>query len=195
MMHRWNKDDGQMDHQAATSALLQQDALRLRCLQAALSLGLHDWYLGAGFLRNLIWDALHQYPKPTPLNDVDLVYFDNTDLNRSTEQHYVQQLSALVPQVQWEVKNQARMHLFHQHAPYQNCADGISRWVEVPTCVGVRLDHSGHFDFYSSFGLAENWSLSLRINPLYPRPQLFRQRIKDKGWLELWPLLQVVVPG
>jgi hypothetical protein len=73
-----------MDYKAATAKLLKQDEFRLRCLQAAWSLHLPDWYLGAGFLRNAIWDHLHQHSQATPLNDIDLVYFDAKDLSETT---------------------------------------------------------------------------------------------------------------
>lgn len=180
-----------MDYEAATAQLLKQDKLRQRCLQAAFSLHLPDWYLGAGFLRNAIWDHLHQHPLATPLNDIDLVYFDAEDLSETTEQRYAATLSVLVPDVCWEVKNQARMHLRHQHAPYQSCREGIQYWVEIPTCVGVRLDAFEQLQFYATFGLQENWSLDIKINPFNPRPALFQQRIQEKGWLERWPKLRV----
>lgn len=183
-----------MDYKAATAKLLKQDEFRLRCLKAAFSLHLPDWYLGAGFLRNAIWDHLHQHSQATPLNDIDLVYFDAKDLSETTEQWYAATLSALVPDVHWEVKNQARMHLRHQHAPYQSCSDGIQYWVEVPTCVGVRLNADAQLQFYATFGLQENWSLDIKINPFNPRPALFQQRIQEKGWLQRWPKLRVVGP-
>ena len=183
-----------MDYEAATAKLLLQDEFRLRCLKAACSLQLPDWYLGAGFLRNAIWDHQHQHKITTPLNDIDLVYFDKQDVRESTEHSYAAALSALVPEVCWEVKNQARMHLRHQHAPYQRSSDGIQYWVEVPTCVAVRLEPDGQLQFYATFGLAENWSLDVKINPLDPRPALFQQRIQEKGWLTRWPKLRVVGP-
>lgn len=183
-----------MDYEAATAKLLKQDEFRLRCLQAAWSLHLPDWYLGAGFLRNAIWDHLHQHSLATPLNDIDVVYFDAKDLSETTELSYAATLTALVPDVLWEVKNQARMHLRHQHPPYQACSDGIRHWVEVPTCVGVRLDAVEQLQFYATFGLQENWSLDIKINPLNPRPALFQQRIQEKGWLQRWPKLRVVEP-
>ena len=59
-----------------TTSLLLNDTFRMNCLRAAREIALPDWYLGAGFLRNAIWDHLHQKHEMTPLNDVDLVYFD-----------------------------------------------------------------------------------------------------------------------
>ena len=43
-----------------TASILRKDSVRMQCLRAARSLNLPDWYLGAGFLRNAIWDYLHE---------------------------------------------------------------------------------------------------------------------------------------
>jgi uncharacterized protein len=64
---------------AETVELIQRDAWRMECLEAVESLGLPDWYIAAGFLRNAIWDALHDKSERTPLNDVDVVYYDGGD--------------------------------------------------------------------------------------------------------------------
>jgi len=177
-----------------TAALLQQDMFRWRCLQLARQLNLPDWYLGAGFLRNAIWDHLHQLPM-TPLNDIDLVYFDATELSCQREQQAEAWLQQQLPGYRFEVRNQARMHLLHGHAPYQNCADGISRWVEIPTCVGVHLGANDRLSFTCAFGLAANWSLQVAMNPHHPRPAIFTERIKQKNWLQLWPQLQISWPA
>ncbi|WP_108650351.1 nucleotidyltransferase family protein [Dongshaea marina] len=178
--------------QRKSSQLLEQDPLRLHCLQAARTLELPDWYLGAGFVRNLIWDHLHHKREPTPLNDVDCVFFDPQDLSREKELALENRLRQLVPQVCWEVRNQARMHLKHADAPYRDSADAIAQWVEAPTCVGVRLLGSGKMMFTARFGLKENWSLKVRPNPLVNRPiSLYRQRVRDKNWQQNWPNLTV----
>ncbi len=182
-----------MDFTSRTTRLLQQDALRWRCLQLARQLNLPDWYLGAGFLRNAIWDQLHQLPM-TALNDIDLVYFDASDINIAREQQAEAWLQQQLPGYRFEVRNQARMHLLHGHAPYQDCADGISRWVEIPTCVGVRLQSNDQLSFTTAFGLAANWSLQVAMNPHYPRPAVFTERVRQKNWQQLWPQLQICWP-
>lgn len=161
----------------------------MACLRAAREVALPNWYIGAGFLRNAIWDHLHQKQEMTPLNDVDLVYFDPQSVSSQRELEMAHQLSTVCPDVAWEVKNQARMHIRHGHSPYRNTSDGISRWVEVPTCVGVRLTEEDDFVFTAPLGLEENWSLVVRINPDYSQPELYRQRIKEKGWQQIWPEL------
>ncbi|MGF1760656.1 nucleotidyltransferase family protein [Photobacterium sagamiensis] len=164
----------------------------MACLIAAREVNLPDWYLGAGFLRNAIWDHLHQKTEMTPLNDVDLVYFDPSDTSLKTEQIITAKLVAMCPDVEWEVRNQARMHEKHGHSPYQNTSDGISRWVEVPTCVGVRLELSDEFTFTAPFGLEENWLLDVKINPQNPQPAIYQQRIQSKNWQQIWPKLNCI---
>ncbi|HSC80630.1 MAG TPA: nucleotidyltransferase family protein, partial [Chitinolyticbacter sp.] len=89
---------------------------------------LPDGWIVAGFLRNLIWD--HRFGTRTGLNDVDVVYFDALDLGRARERQIEVLLAATVPQVCWQVRNQARMHLRHGHAPYRDCLDAVSRYPE-----------------------------------------------------------------
>ena len=52
--------------------MLRQDKPRMQQLQAVQTLQLPDCFVAAGFVRNMVWDALHDYP-PTPLNDVDVI--------------------------------------------------------------------------------------------------------------------------
>ena len=35
---------------------------------------LPDWFVGAGAIRNTVWDYLHGYTVPTPLADVDVAF-------------------------------------------------------------------------------------------------------------------------
>ncbi|WP_232568808.1 nucleotidyltransferase family protein [Photobacterium iliopiscarium] len=174
-----------------TAVVIEADSIRMECLQAVRALNLPDWFIAAGFVRNAIWDHLHHLPM-TPLNDVDVVYFDPNDCSLATEAHYAALLQQQLPMINWEVKNQARMHLKHQHSPYKNSADAISRWVEVPTCVGVRLTVENQFIFTAAYGLEHNWSLHVSINPHYPRPAVYQQRIRDKKWQVLWPRLKIL---
>ncbi|WP_414829747.1 nucleotidyltransferase family protein [Alteromonas sp. H39] len=171
-----------------TAALLANDAHRMTCLQVARSLQLPDWYIGAGFLRNAIWDACHPHTASTPLNDIDLVYFDAEDKTPSRDSMLEARACERLA-VPWEIRNQARMHEKHGNSPYHNTAHAIAHWVEVPTCVGVRLNDDDTLTFTAPFGLGENWSCKVRMNPEVPRPEAYKKRVNDKRWAEHWPRL------
>ncbi|CAH7108283.1 hypothetical protein VCHA54P496_10681 [Vibrio chagasii] len=63
-----------LTHQIA--ALIEQDPLRTKILECVAQLDLPQCYVAAGFVRNLVWDHLHGFDNPTPLNDIDVIYFD-----------------------------------------------------------------------------------------------------------------------
>ena len=45
---------------------IESDRDRMEALELASTLGLNDWCLAAGFVRNLIWDKLHNKEVLTP---------------------------------------------------------------------------------------------------------------------------------
>lgn len=185
------------------------------CLHALRALDLPQGYIGAGFVRNAIWDDLHNNDISTPLNDIDVIYFSDEvfqtqsihalNLSREKEdaqsqalvlaklkeQEIERELSRLVPQANWQVKNQARMHLAHGHPPYKSSHEAISYWIERETCVAVRLLANDDLNVLAPFGLAANFAGTISINPQYPRPDVFSKRLASKNWLDVWPLLKV----
>ncbi len=175
---------------AAACSILRCDPWRMRCLRAVRSLCLNDAYIAAGFVRNAIWDAQHDYWPPTPLNDVDVVYFDR-DTALSEESRIQSSLVKAVPDASWEVKNQARMHSKHGHAPYTDTKDAIARWIEAPTCVGARLAEDDAIEIVAPFGLASCFSLRVSINPQFPRIDIYQQRLASKQWQKRWPQLSI----
>ena len=61
-----------MDHEAVTKHWLTNDPARMAALTIAAAQELPDWCLAAGFVRNLVWDKLHDFSSSTPLNDIDV---------------------------------------------------------------------------------------------------------------------------
>lgn len=55
--------------------IIQSDAWMIHVLRTVRSLDLNDCWIGAGFVRNKVWDVLHKKER-TVLNDVDVIYFD-----------------------------------------------------------------------------------------------------------------------
>jgi len=60
-------------------AIAQESSWLKPALVAVRSLNLSSWCIGAGAVRNLVWDSLHQLEVPSSLSDVDVRYFDASD--------------------------------------------------------------------------------------------------------------------
>lgn len=168
---------------------LQQDEARINALRAARRLGLGDWCLGAGFVRNLVWDRRHDYAQPTPLNDIDVIHFDPQRTQPERDRMLEARLREWLPQP-WSVKNQARMHLRAGRAPYRSSEDAISYWTEIETAVGARLNADDSITLVAPFGLQALFADSITFNAKSANFAAYLQRVADKGWLQRWPQLR-----
>ncbi|MFT5708895.1 MAG: hypothetical protein ACI9ES_003202 [Oceanospirillaceae bacterium] len=179
-----------MDLERQVKSWLAQDQQRLDLLQTAANLQLSDWCLAAGFLRNMVWDKLHDFQTSSALNDIDLIYFNNFDAKEITDKAYELILKSKIDKP-WSVKNQVRMHLRNDDKPYFSTADAMSYWPEIETAVGVKLSDTGAIEIIAPFGLESLFSLQITLNRKRLKLDAFKKRVSDKQWLEKWPKLRV----
>lgn len=166
---------------------LQQDRWRMAVLSAAEKRHLPNWCIGAGFVRNLVWDRLHGLS--TPLNDIDVIYFDRSNTTKTFECDCERQLSQQLA-VNWSVKNQARMHRKHGHGAYQSVGEAMRYWPERETAIAVTLVN-GQLSLVDNGALRSLMALNLSMNP-HADPVVFHQRVQAKGWLTHYQHLSLV---
>ena len=173
--------------------LIFESSMILNILQAARTVDLPNWYIGAGLLRNLVWDYLHQYDTPSPLNDVDVAFFDAGDWSRERDKLANDQLTAVLPHVEWEATNQAAVHTWHEAYfgypvdPYESVEDGIAAWPETATAVAVRLLPHDSLKIFAPFGLSDLFEMKLRRNKRKVTLEEFRNRYIKKEIKNKWP--------
>lgn len=172
--------------------LIQKDSWMVDVLKAAEELNLPDWWIGAGFLRNKIWDYIEN-KESEPTRDVDLVYFDNRNMAQEIDWDHDRHMSAKYPFAEWEIRNQARMHYVNGFEPFTSTEDGISHWVETATCVGVRLQQ-GQLEYLFCYGTDDLYGMIARPTPYFKKAPLvakFFERVEQKKWQARWPDLRV----
>jgi uncharacterized protein len=167
-------------------------------LRAVQVVGPANWIVGAGVIRNLVWDHLHGFAEPTPIKDVDVAYFDGGDLSRERDRDLERRLAELKSGVPWEVTNQAGVHLWYERRfgypirPLQSIEDAVSMWPETATSVGVTLDAAGKLRVVAPLGLDDLLGLVLRRNSRQVTREYFLERLRAKRISQLWPLVRVV---
>jgi uncharacterized protein len=175
------------------SDLIRADAWMMEVLNAAEQLGLPDWWIGAGFLRNKVWN--HIVGKGSEqTRDVDLVYFNKADVSQETDWAYDDRMNREFPIAQWEVRNQARMHYKNNFEPFHSTADGIAHWTETATAVAIRST-GGKLEYLFCYGTDDLFNLTARPTPYCKSGamlQLFRERVAKKQWQQKWPDLKVL---
>lgn len=174
--------------------LIESDESMMRVLRAARLLHLPDWWIGAGFVRNKIWDVLSGNTQ-TPPGDIDVVYFDPSDLSEETEQMHQNRLEEILPTGKWSVTNQARMHTQNGDEPYTSSLDAIAHWPETATAVAVTLDDANRVRFEAPLGSDDLLNLVIRPSPTFAqRPDAFHVRLAKKMWEKKWPNIQIISP-
>jgi len=173
-------------------SILARDAARMALLAHVEALGLPDCWIAAGFVRAAVWDALHDRPAAAPAGDIDVIWFDATRATVDEDRAIEQRLRAAVPGHAWSVKNQARMHLRNDDAAYASCRDAMRFWPETATSVAVRRS-VGEIEITAPFGLGDLFALVVRPTPTFAgaKHNVFRQRLAQKKWLEIWPQLRM----
>ena len=188
-----------------------QDALRRRLIEVVLTspwflpalgcvrqLGLDDWCIGAGAVRNLVWDALCGRTVPSPLADIDVAYFDEADTSSSRDRRLTERLMRIEPQLPWEVTNQAGVHRWferhfgHPVAPLRSLAEAVSTWPEFATSVGVTMRRDGTIDVLAPHGLDDLFGMVIRRNPARVSLETYRARTVAKRYVERWPGVTVI---
>ncbi|MBV8470392.1 MAG: nucleotidyltransferase family protein [Burkholderiaceae bacterium] len=182
------------------TAIVQRSGPLISALKTARRLGLSDWCIGAGAVRNLVWDALHGLTNPIAPADIDLAYFDATDLSAERDRALQAQLAAWQPDVPWEVVNQAAVHLWYGQAfgrtvpPLHSLEEALATWPEYATCVGVRLRADETIEVIAPHGLDDLFGLVVRHNPVRASAQMYRQRMAQKRFQDRWPRLRITGP-
>jgi hypothetical protein len=170
----------------------------MSALSATRELGLTSWCIGAGAIRNLVWDKLHGYHNPSSLADIDVVYFDASDVTAERDSKLQSKLNEIFPIFPWEVTNQAAVHLWfknhfgHDVKPFKSLEEAVASWPEFATSVGVTLLADNSIHVIAPHGLEDLFALTIRRNPTRVSVHTYRQRVQQKQYIERWPKVKVI---
>ena len=155
---------------------------------------LPDWHVCAGAVAQTIWNDAHGLALCHGIDDVDLIYFDEQDLSEAAEAAAQGRLSRLFEPlgVRFDVKNEARVHLWYESrfgkaiAPYRSIADAVSSFPTTATAIAVRYE-DGWRPNCAPFGLDDLLNLVVRPNRRMVTPDVYEAKIAR--WRRHWPRL------
>ena len=121
---------------------------------------------------NTVWNQLTGRPPLTGINDIDLFYFDASDLSYEAEDRAIKATDRVFADLPLPVqlRNQARVHLWYPERfgePYPaltSSREAIDRFASLTHAVGARLDRAGEIELYTPFGLDDLFSFRIAPN-------------------------------
>lgn len=173
-------------------ALIKNDQEMMRIIKIAEAQYLKDWLIGAGFIRNKVWDTLHGKTNQEGYqSDIDLVYYDPDGNSEIKDRELGKQLEERTG-IEWEVVNQFYAHKYNNIEPYSSTEDAISKWPETATGIGVTIKNN-ELVLVAPHGINDLVQMIIRPSPYMPGAiQRVQERMKKKNWLERWPKLKVI---
>jgi hypothetical protein len=175
------------------AAFLSRQSRIVSLLRPVAALGIPDCWIGAGLIRNAIWNYLHGLPmEPITGSDVDVVYCDDSEVSLERDLAIERRLLDEFSDVPWSVHNQARMYERNGDAPYRNTADAIRCWPETATAVAARLVRD-NVQVIAPHGVGDLVSMIVRPSPAFARKlPIYRSRLAAKNWAQRWPRLHFI---
>jgi len=174
---------------ARIAAILAASPGHLDVLQTVALAGPEGGWIGAGFVRNAVWDALAgRAPDVATLADLDVVHHGPA---ARSDAGFEAALRA-ARNLPWSVVNQAVAHGWNGHAPYTDLADALAHWPETATAVAARFA-AGRIEILAPHGLDDLLGFVVRPTPSHAgNPRAVRARLAAKGWTARWPNLRVI---
>ncbi|MEU8821340.1 nucleotidyltransferase family protein [Actinoplanes sp. NPDC048796] len=183
---------------AALRTTLSRNQTLLQVLETANAVGPPNWYVTAGCLFQTVWNVVTDRPPAEGIKDYDVFYFDDTDLSWEAEDRVIKAFAgpAAAAEVEVEVRNEARVHLWYEEKfgvpcpPYDSCEAAIDSFAATTCCLGVRLEPDGRWRVYAPHGLADVFNLVVRPNPVLAPRHVYEA--KTERWRRQWPSLRVL---
>jgi hypothetical protein len=158
---------------------------------------LPEGLLVAGALYNLAWNRLTGRPGLADVTDIDVFYFDASDLSYEAEDVVIRRLDARFARLPLpvQVRNQARVHLWFEQkfgvpfTPLSSAAEMLGRYASKAHAVGARLV-DGEIELIAPFGLDDIFSF--RVVPNYALNNRATHEKKSIRLKSVWPQLTVV---
>ncbi|UVK39459.1 nucleotidyltransferase family protein [Mesorhizobium sp. AR10] len=178
--------------------IVSQEPLIREALGRARSLALPDWLVVSGALYNSVWNYLTGKPSGYGIRDVDLFYFDDSDLSYEAEDSVIARAAPVFANLPLpvELRNQARVHLwypakFGRPCPrYTSSSHSLRFFASRTHAVGVRFDMDGQLDLVAPYGLDDIFSFRITPNRVLDNQQT--HETKGARARENWPEITVV---
>lgn len=188
--HLRHSGRGEAAQAAALEAIVRAEPVLMEVLTLARQLALPDCWLVSGAIYNSVWNVLTGRPSLRGVKDIDLFYFDASDLSYEAEDVVIRRAAPIFAHLPLpvEIRNQARVHLWYEghfgrpYAPLASSREGIDRFA-------LQLDDRGGLVVYAPYGLDEMFSF--RLTPNRKQDNRRTHEAKAARALTLWPELQV----
>lgn len=186
---------------ARLTEILLDDKIIMGALRQANDLDLPEWWIASGAIYQTVWNTLSGKSSRHGIKDIDLIYFDDSDLGYDAEDDVIRKVNRTFAGFGFpvEARNQARVHLWFESrfgVPYprlKSARESLSYYAARTHAVAVRLTDSADLDITAPFGLKAIFDMQLVPNPILDNSRTYAEKaVRMKKY---WPELTIIAWG
>jgi uncharacterized protein len=182
---------------AALRDIVSSEPVLMDVLERVRKMGLPDGWVTSGAIYNTVWNRLTGRPSLTGVKDIDVIYFDDSDLGFEAEDRVIARAGAAFAGigVPVEVRNQARVHLwfpkrFGMNYPrLANATQSLDFYASKTHAVAVRLEDDDSIGIVAPFGLDLMFCFRMVPNRVLDNRRTHEQKCARAK--AIWPELQI----
>ncbi|GGA58056.1 nucleotidyltransferase family protein [Pelagibacterium lentulum] len=187
-----------IEQRQALETIIRKHSLLINVLTILREVALPDHLIGSGAIYNAVWSYLTGKPLLTGTKDIDVIYFDASDISYDAEDKIIRLLAdrfAGLP-VPVEIRNQARVHLWFPERfgfavpPLKSSAEALLRYASKTHAVAMRLNPDDSLHIEAPFGLDDMFSF--RITPNLACDNKKTHYEKAQRAKLIWPEIEIV---
>src|SRR5687768_10077394 len=142
---------------AALKGIIADEPLLMDVLRRLRALAQADSWLVSGAIYNTVWNVLTARPPQTGIRDIDIFYWDDSDLSYEAEDTVIKRGDAIFASVPLpvQIRNQARVHLWYEahfgqpYPPLRSSREAVDRFASTTHAVAARLEADDRIDIYA----------------------------------------------
>ena len=180
--------------------ILEKNKDLMDILDYMYELNLPNFYIVAGSVFQTIWNYYDNKPLNYEIKDIDIIYYDDIDLSRESEQELQKEISEHLKKIninyEFDVNNEARMHIWKKENEninidqYKNSEDAIDQWIATVHAIGITKEN-GNIKIYAPYGLSDIFSKTIRpIKHKTNSKDLYDRKVKS--WCERFDGLNII---
>lgn len=176
-------------------SIVESNKQLMKVFDALDHIGLKNYYIGAGVVAQSVWNNLSGNQLDKGISDIDIVYFNDEQLEESDEQKLKSEIDNFLEEFPlWiDLKNQARVHTWYKEKfgyaikPYNSLEDAINSWPTTATSLGLRREKSGDWTIYAPFGTTDIFEMKIKPNARQITEEIYMTKVNK--WMKKWPKL------
>lgn len=180
--------------------IIKKNSELMEILDYIEELKLPNFYIAAGMVFQTIWNYYDKKDLNYKVKDVDIVYYDEDNLDKEKEEKLERQIEDYFNSkginYKFDVHNEARMHLWKKENEnkninqYKNSEDAIYQWIATVHAIGITKE-KGKIKVYAPYGLTDIFTRTIRpIKHKYNSKELYDKKVES--WKKRFDNLTII---